>query len=590
MDETGLKQRLTAILAADAVGYSRLMAIDDRATVAALDAARAVFRAHIESNHGRVIDMAGDSVLAVFETAAGAVITAIAVQHDLSVSSDGAPQDRQMHFRIGVHLGDVIEKADGTVYGDGVNIAARLQALAEPGGIVVSDAVHGVVRGKVGAEFVDRGEQEVKNIAHPVRAFRAAPSRLSADGAAATSTSSAPALRLPDKPSLAVLPFVNMSGDPEQEYFADGITEDIITDVSKVSGLFVIARNSSFTFKRRNVDIKDVGRKLGVRHVLEGSVRKAGTRVRINVQLIDAESGGHVWADRYDRDVEDIFLVQDEVTRKIVQMLEVTLTRSERARWQGRGKVNAEAYDYLIRGRSCLLNFNAAALIEGRAMLERAIAIDAGLAQAYAYLALACVYEYVNAWNGRTASHLEQALALARKACEVEPLEPMSHHATAVALMMLRRLDEAESAARRAIELDPNFSLSHGALGNVLHFTGRHEQALESLERALRLDPEFNVWLHAMGRAEFALGRYAEAEEMFKRRLIHMPTSDVTRAYLASLYGHTDRQDEARRVWGELMAINPEYTVEHTLRVLPFTNPKPLEHFVEGLRKSGLAQ
>jgi adenylate cyclase len=278
------------------------------------------------------------------------------------------------------------------------------------------------------------------------------------------------------------------------------------------------------------------------------------------------------------------------VSRKVVQMLEVTLTKSERARWPGRGKVNAEAYDYLIRGRSCLLNFNAAALIEGRAMLERAIAIDAGLAQAYAYLALACVYEYVNAWNGRTASHLEQALALARKAHEVEPFEPMSHHAMAVALMMLRRLDEAESAARRAIELDPNFSLSHGALGNVLHFTGRHEQALESLERALRLDPEFNVWLHAMGRAEFALGRYAEAEEMFKRRLIHMPKSDVTRAYLASLYGHTDRQDEARRVWGELMAINPDYTVEHTLRVLPFTNPKPLEHFVEGLRKSGLAQ
>jgi adenylate cyclase len=292
VNETCLKQRLTAIFAADAVGYSRLMAIDDRATVVALDAARAVFRAHIESNHGRVIDMAGDSVLVVFETAAGAVIAAIAVQRDPGVSSDGAPQDRQMHFRIGVHLGDVIEKADGTVYGDGVNIAARLQALAEPGSIVVSEAVHKAVRGRVGAEFVDRGEQEVKNIAHPVRAFRAAFARPSADGAAATSTSSAPTLRLPDRPSLAVLPFINMSGDPEQEYFADGITEDIITDVSKVSGLFVIARNSSFAFKRRNVDIKDVGRTLGVRHVLEGSVRKVGTRVRINVQLIDAESGG----------------------------------------------------------------------------------------------------------------------------------------------------------------------------------------------------------------------------------------------------------------------------------------------------------
>jgi adenylate cyclase len=587
---TDLKQRLTAILAADAAGYSRLMATDDRATVAALDAARAVFREHIEANSGHVIDMAGDSVLAVFETAAGAVITAIAVQRALNTATDAEAQDRQMPFRIGVHMGDIIEKADGTVYGDGVNIAARLQALAEPGGIVVSDAVHGAVRGRVGADFVDQGEQLMKNISHPMRVYQVASTRPSTSGTTATSTSSASVPRTPDKPSLAVLPFDNMSGDPEQEYFADGITEDVITDVSKISGLFVIARNSSFAFKKQSVDIKDVGRKLGVRHVLEGSVRKSGMRVRINVQLIDAESGGHVWADRYDRDVEDIFLVQDEVTRKIVQMLEVTLTGSERARSQGRGKVNAEAYDYLIRARSCLLNFNAAALIEARAMLERALAIDPRLAQAYAVLAITCCTEYANAWNGRTASDLEHALALARKACDVDPLEPISHHSMAVALMWLRRLDEAEVQARRAIDLDPNSSVSHGALGNVLHFTGQHEQALGSLELALRLDPQFNVWMHAIGRVEFALGRYDAAEAMFKRRLIHMPATDITRAYLASLYGHTDRHDEARRVWGELMAINPQYTIEHTLRVLPYRDAAPLEQFVEGLRKSGLAQ
>lgn len=536
--------------------------------------------------------MAGDSVLAVFATAAGAVTTAIAVQRELSTSSAAAPNDWRMRFRIGVHLGDVLEKADGTVYGDGVNIAARLQALAEPGGIIVSDAVHGAVRGRFGAEFVDQGEQQVKNIGHPVRTFKVAPESLSGNGIAATPTptSSAPPLRLPDKPSLAVLPFTNISGDPEQEYFADGITEDIITDVSKISGLFVIARNSSFTFKSHRVDIKEVARKLGVRHVLEGSVRKVGMRVRINVQLIDAESGGHVWADRYDRDIEDIFLVQDEVTRKIVQMLEVTLTGSERARWHLRGKVNAEAYDYLIRARRCLLEFTAASLVEGRAMLERALAIDAEMAQAYAYLSIAYGYEYVNAWNGRTESDLGHALELARKACAVDPLEAVSHHALAVALMWLRRLDEAESAARRAIELDPNFSVSHGALGNVLHFAGRHEEAIESLERAFRLDPQFNVWIHAMGRVEFALRRYGEAEATFNRRLIHMPTSDVTRAYLASLYGHTQRPDEARRVWRELIALNPRYTIALTLRVLPYSNPAPLEHLVEGLRKAGLAQ
>ena len=494
-----------------------------------------------------------------------------------------------MLFRIGINLGDILIEGED-ILGDGVNIAARLERVAEPGGICISSTAYDHVRGKVAFEFTDLGEQRLKNIDRPVRAFDVA-STGSVAGTSATGTSSPTASvpRAPAKPSLAVLPFDNMSGDPEQEYFADGITEDIITDVSKISGLFVIARNSSFAFKKQSVDIKDVGRRLGVRHVLEGSVRKSGMRVRINVQLIDAESGGHVWADRYDRDVEDIFLVQDEVTRKIVQMLEVTLTGSERARSQGRGKISPEAYDYLIRARSCLLNFNAAALIEARAMLERALAIDARLPQAYALLAIASCTEYANAWNGRVESDLEQALALARKACEVDPLETLSHHSMAVCLMWLRRMDEAEAEARRAIDLDPNSSASHGALGNILHFTGRHEQALESLELALRLDPQFNVWIHGIGRVEFVLGRYDKAEATFKRRLIHMPTSDVSRTYLASLYGHTDRHSEARRVWAELTTINPQYKIEHTLRVLPYTNPAPLEQLLEGLRKAGLA-
>ena len=585
VNETGLRQRLAAILAADVAGYSRLMAFDDSGTVASLDAARAVFRAQIESNHGRVIDMAGDSVLAVFETATGAVTAAVAIQQALSVSSDATPKDRQMRFRIGVHMGDVIEKADGTVYGDGVNIAARLEGLADPGGITVSDAVHATVRAKVSASFVDQGEQQVKNIGHPVRAFKLMP-------AAAVPPSTTPTTmpHLPDRPSLAVLPFTNMSGDPEQEYFADGITEDIITDCSKISGLFVIARNSTFTFKKQSVDIKDVGKKLGVRHVLEGSVRRAGMRVRINVQLIDAESGGHVWADRYDRDLEDIFLVQDEVTRKIVQTLAVTLTRSETARRQDRGKVNVEAYDHLIRAKSCILHFSAAGMIEARAMLERAVAIDPGLAQAYAYLSVICCTEYVNAWHGRTASDLEHGLSLARKACEADEFEPASHDALAIALMWMRRLDEAEAAARRALELEPNSSQGHGTLGSVLHFAGQHELAIELLEQALRLDPQFHVWMHSLGRVQFTLGRYAEAESTFKRRLIHMPSSDITRAYLASLYGHTRRHDEARRLWEELKAINPQYTIEHARQVLPYRDPAPLEHFVLGLQKAGLVR
>ena len=299
--------------------------------------------------------MAGDSVLAVFETVTGAVSAALAIQKEINQAGESVPEDRRMRFRIGVHLGDVMEKADGTIYGDGVNIAARLEGLAEPGGITISGAVRGAVRGKVMAGFVDQGEQQVKNIPYPVRAFAVCAEGDIAAIPSSVVAESAPSL--PDKPSIAVLPFANMSGDPEQEYFVDGITEDILTDLASVSGLFVIARNSSFVYKNQAVDIKEVGRKFGVRHVLEGSVRKAGARVRITAQLIDAETGGHVWAERFDRDVEDIFAVQDEVTRNIVNALKVRLTGNDRKYREQRGKVNAEAYDYAMRARSSFLQF-----------------------------------------------------------------------------------------------------------------------------------------------------------------------------------------------------------------------------------------
>jgi adenylate cyclase len=583
--DTGVRQRLAAILAADVVGYSRLMAADERATVAALDAARAVFRTHVESSQGRVIDMAGDSVLAVFETATGAVSAALAIQKEVNSLAQTIPEDHRMRFRIGVHLGDLIEKPDGTIYGDGVNIAARLEGLAEPGGVTVSESIRTAVKGKVGAAFEDQGMQQVKNIADPVRVYRVGPQSSVATRAAAGGDAN---LLVTDKPSIAVLPFTNMSGDPEQEYFADGITEDIITDISKISGLFVIARNSSFVFKDRSVDVKEVGGKLGVRHVLEGSVRKVGIKVRINVQLINAQTGGHVWAERYDRDLEDIFAVQDEVTRRIVDALKVNLTSSERVRREDRGKVNPEAYDYLIRGRSCILQFTAEALVEGRAMLERALAIDSGLAPAYAGLAIVYCTEYVNGWNNSGADHLDRGLELADKACEVNPLEPASHHARAIALMWLRQLDHAERAAQRAIELDPNRAEAYGCLGNILDFSGEHERAIGLFEQALRLDPQFDLWIHACGRAQFALERFDEAEASFKRRLIRMPRSDVTRAYLAALYGHTGRHEEARQMWRELMAINPKYSLEHVRRVMPYRSPATLDRLVDGLRKAGL--
>ena len=578
MSASDLKHRLAAILAADAAGYSRLMASDDRATVAALDGARAVFLRQCEISQGRVIDMAGDSILAVFDTATGAVVAALAAQQEIEAACGEMPKDRRMHFRIGVHLGDVMEKTDGSVYGDGVNIAARLQGLAEPGTIMISDAVRGAVRGKVNASFVDQGEQTVKNIAEPVRAFKVA------------APSSAPlAARLPDKPSLAVLPFTNMSGDPEQEYFADGITEDIITDVSKVSGLFVIARNSSFVFKKQSVDIRDIGRKLGVRHVLEGSVRRAGMTVRINAQLIEVESGTHIWAERYDRSLDDIFVVQDELTRRIVEVLKVKLTGSEQGRREeARSKVNAEAYDCLIRGRRCLLQFTAEGLREGRTMLERAIELDPSLASAYAGLALVYCAELVNGWSGAAADGFQRALALARQACEVDEHEPMAHMTLGTILTWNKQLDEAERSARRAIELDANFSHAYGGLGVVLHFKGHYEHAISLFEQALRLDPEFDMWIQHRGRSQLALERYDDAEESFKRRLIRMPRSDVTRIYLASLYGYTGRIEQARQMWREAMEINPAFSVVHLMGLLPYVDPAPLERFAEGLRRAGL--
>jgi adenylate cyclase len=313
-------------------------------------------------------------------------------------------------------------------------------------------------------------------------------------------------------------------------------------------------------------------------------------RVRINVQLIDAETGGHVWAERFDRDLEDIFALQDEVTQRIVEALKLNLTGGAPATPRERGKVNTQAYDYVLRARSLLLQFTAQGAVEADALLRRALEIDPSMTQINAYLAITVATSYLNGWNDAGPERLEQAYTLARKAYDADSTDAFACNALAISLMWLRRLDEAEPLARRAVELDPNFSQGFGGLGNALHFAGKHEEAIAAYEQALRLDPEFNIWMHALGRAEFTLGRYADAEATFKRRLIHMPHSDVTRAYLASLYGHTGRIDEAQRVWRELMEINPKYTPELTLRILPYQDRAPLEQFMTGLRKAGLAQ
>ena len=494
-----LKQRLAAILAADAAGYSHLMSLDEHATVASLDAARAVFRQHIEANRGRVIDMAGDSVLAVFETATGAVSAAMAVQAEVNRLAVGETDDRRMCFRIGVHLGDVIEKPDGTVYGDGVNIAARLEGLAEPGGITISDSVRIAVKGKVNADFEDQGEQAVKNISDPVRAYRVKVENTANSQSAASVKPilSAPAidLSLPSKPSIAVLPFNNMSGDPEQEYFTDGVTEDIITELSRFHSLFVIARNSSFTYKGKAVDVRTVSRELGVRYVLEGSIRRSGNRIRVTAQLIDALSGNHIWAEKYDRVLEDIFAVQEEVTECIVAAIAPQIDSSERAGATRRRPANLSAYELALRATSLCIEgsdrSDPSMLEEALRQARCALAIDPESLHALHAVARVQVMNLIfsfapdraGAWNDGMAA-AARAIALANSSIVRSTKAVLLLYAPGGA-----RGDEARIEAEMAYRTNPQDVFALSTFGHITAVCGDAPAAIRLLERWLRIDP-----------------------------------------------------------------------------------------------------
>jgi adenylate cyclase len=586
MTKERIQRRLAAILAADVVGYSRLMERDEASTLAELKARRKEVLEPVVSRHqGRVFKETGDGMLAEFGSAVNAVECAAELQNAMAAANGDVPDDRRIVMRVGINLGDVmVEGSD--LYGDGVNVAARIEGLADPGGVALSDTVHEHVRGRIGIDFVDRGRHEVKNIERPVHVWAWSPGA-NADETVTAAAEAQPLL--PKKPSIAVLPFENMSGDPEQGYFADGITEDIITDLSKVSGLFVIARNSSFAYKGQAPDVRKVSRELGVRYILEGSVRRAAGRIRINAQMIDGATGGHLWAERYDRDLEDIFAVQDEVTRTIVSALKVKLTPGEEAQRESRAKVDPDAYDLLVRARQTMLQLRPEGAVEARRMLERVLQIDAGLALAYAQLSIIAFADYANQWNGATPSNLERALALARKAIATDDAEPQGYIALALTLSWMRQLDEAERAAERAVALDPNAPDAHAGLGNVRDFQGRHEDAAALHRQAHRLDPQFDMALHFLGRALLALGRFDEAETAFKRRLTLAPRSDMTRFYLACLYGRTGRHEEARRSWREMLEINPGFSVAHLKRALPYRDPTLLDRMMDGLREAGIA-
>jgi adenylate cyclase len=584
MSEPDHRQRLAAILAADVVGYSRLMARDERGTVATLDAARHVFRVEIEAASGRVIDMAGDSVLAVFDSVTGAISAALAVQGKLEESASAAPDDRRMRFRVGVHLGDVIEKADGTVYGDGVNVAARLQALAEPGGITVSLAVHGAVGNRLAVTFVDLGERAVKNMA-PLRVFGVKPADSESVEAAR------PPVARRDRPSIAVLPFANMSGDPEQEYFADGISEDVITELSRFRSVSVIARNSSFMYRGKAIDVRAVARELGVRYVLEGSVRRAGTKIRITAQLIDATSGHHVWAERYDRDLVDLFAVQDEVTRNIIGAIAPGIVMAEIEHSRSKPPLELDTWDRVMQAHWRIRRFTPEDFAEARRLLEEILAHDPNNAVALGDLAFSLHFAAIFGWADSPQAAMTRMGELAQRAVNADGQDSTAHTALAIHELFSRRHDDALRRLRRAIELNPNSSFAHGYVGAVHAFGGEPELALESVREAMRLSPRdllTVIWRVVEGWAHLGAERFEAAAESARMAIDWNPAFVDAYAILAAARAHEGRMEEARAALQEVMRRMPGLTTGDQRLVRPFRKPGDQARLVEGLRKAGL--
>jgi adenylate cyclase len=586
MADIRINRKLAAILAADVVGYSRLMGADEAGTLGALKRHReTIFDPAVAAHNGRIVKLIGDGTIVEFGSVVDAVNCALSVQRSSGSLSDAGAHQPTIVLRIGINLGDVIIENDD-IYGDGVNIAARLEPLAEPGGICVSSIVNESVGNRIDVRFQDGGDISVKNIDRPIRVWKWHPSKMDARSNVANPTPGVEA------PSIAVLPFANMSGDPEQEYFSDGISEDVITDLSKIAGLVVIARNSSFTYKGRSVDIREVGRELGVRSVLEGSIRRAGNRVRITAQLIDATNGAHLWADRYDRDLTDIFAVQDDVTRRIVDALKVTLSPAEKARLAHSGTPNIDAYDCYLRGRELLaLNpKNRERFEQSTKLFMKALKLDPGYSQAYASLSLAYNLDYQNRWSDDPDNSLQLAKHNAEQAIEKDPKEPFARQVACWAAMFDKDLGRAKSQVDIALSLNPNSSGAYASLGSIHTYSGRPLEAIPALERATRLDPAFRPGhLHFLGMAYLLAGKYETAAALLRERILLVPGTDFSRVLLASALGHLGEVDEARRIWQELKDINPKYSFSEHFARQPFKKEQDVQRIAEGLAKAGLA-
>jgi len=598
MTNAGFRQRLAAILAADVVGYSRLMANDEHGTVVALETARLLFKAAIESHHGRVLDMVGDSVLAFFESASGAVEAALTVQENLASSALMRDDNQAMRFRVGIHLGDLIEKADGTVYGDGVNVAARLEGLAEPGGVTISDAVYIAVRNKVKAEFIDRGEQTVKNIAHPLRHYHVTAKRDLTDtfpdlvGGAVSAS-----LQVRSPLSIVVLPFVNLSGDSEYEYLADGITADLTTDLGRISGSFVIARTSAFTYKGKAIDARQVGRELGVRYVLEGSVRHAGNRVRVNVQLIESESGAHLWTDRLDRELVDVLDLADDVTGGIARVLRYELIDAESRRSLRERPRHPQAIDYVLREAALWQRDSSPTqetIAECKRLLECALEFDPAMLPALTGLAQLKVNEMNTQRIADSAVVLGEIEDLVARAETVAPNDARVLQVRANTFILRREPERALPVLQSALRRDPNSTSLLRNLGWCTLFLGDPERAIEHLERSLQLDPRGkgrgSVY-GTTGVANLYLGRYDDAIRLLGLCTAELPDLAFARYALAAAYALAGRTDDARAALDAFRRLRPGVGLTQLRRETLSGNVKYLalrERLYAGLELAGL--
>lgn len=581
MADEGYKRKLTAIFSADVSGYCRLMGEDEAATVKTLETYKQVMFSLIKQHRGRVIDSPGDNLLAEFASVIDAAQCGVAVQKELQARNADLPESRRMEFRIGINLGDVIQDGE-KIYGEGVNIAARLEALADGGGICISGGVYEQIKGKIPLNYESLGEQWVKNIKNPVSIYRVVVEPGSSFAANRE-------YKLPKKPSIAILPFTNMTGNPEQEYLSDGLTEEIITGLAKLSQLLVIARHSTFTYKNKPVKIRQVSRELGVKYVLEGSVRSAGERLRITAQLIDGTTEQHLWTERYDRPMRDIFAIQDDITLQIVVAMQVNLTEGEQARLRAKGTDNLDAYFEYLKANEYFIKFNKSCNILARQTFERVINLDPGYASAHSALAGTYLIESWFGWTDSPEQSIAKAFECSQKGLSFDETDAWAHAVMGTRHLISRQWEKAVEEGERSIALSPNSADIFALYAITLKSVERVDEALIMIEKAIRLNPMPPEWyLHELANCYRLLARYEEAIMVLKKNLDRNPDYVMSRINLTATYSMAGNLDRAQAQAKEVLRLYPDFSAGRFMKGFPYKDQKIIDDFIENLCKAGL--